>query len=300
VRTTALLVWFALFGTMPVAAQTTLLDRWRVEKPGPAIETASEILRVSGGRGWIRTPGVFQDFILRLQFRPTPSADGAVLLRAYLLKPAAWPASGLRVALNGGKRSAGDVTAFHGKVKDVAARQERLITPAEWHDLEIRAERRMITVTIDGVAVRRVEEPENWGAGHIGLEGRAGAIDYRRIEVQPLGFDGTCKAPAWIEEVHDVVKSGAAGVTTPRLRKSERPRYTAEAMRRRVQGTVRLEGVVLPDGSVGNVCVGEQLDSDLDAEAVAAAKKFLFYPGTMDGRPVAVLVSFEISFVLGD
>ena len=53
-----------------------------------------------------------------------------------------------------------------------------------------------------------------------------------------------------------------------------KPQYTADAMRAKVQGTVLLECVVLPDGSVGRVDVVKSLDSTfgLDQEAVKAAR----------------------------
>lgn len=90
------------------------------------------------------------------------------------------------------------------------------------------------------------------------------------------------------------------GVESPRLLRSVRPNYTAEAMRAKVQGVVRLEGVVLADGSVGDVKVTRSLDPvfGLDQEAIKAAKQFRFVPGTRFGEPVAVLVSFEIEFTL--
>src|SRR5262245_46792836 len=90
------------------------------------------------------------------------------------------------------------------------------------------------------------------------------------------------------------------GVESPRLLRSVRPNYTAEAMRAKVQGIVRLEGVVLPDGSVGDLKVTRSLDGvfGLDQEAVQAARQFRFVPGTRFGEPVAVLVSFEIEFTL--
>ena len=71
-------------------------------------------------------------------------------------------------------------------------------------------------------------------------------------------------------------------------------------MRAKVQGVVRLEGVVLPDGTVGDVKVMRSLDPvyGLDQEAVKAARQFRFVPGTRFGEPVAVLVSFEIEFTL--
>lgn len=90
------------------------------------------------------------------------------------------------------------------------------------------------------------------------------------------------------------------GVESPRLLRSVRPNYTAEAMRAKVQGIVRLEGVVMSDGSVGDVKVTRSLDPTfgLDQEAIKAAKQFRFVPGTRFGEPVAVLVSFEIEFTL--
>jgi len=71
-------------------------------------------------------------------------------------------------------------------------------------------------------------------------------------------------------------------------------------MRAKVQGVVKLEGVVLADGTVGDVKVTRTLDSifGLDQEAMKAAKQFRFVPGTRFGEPVAVLVSFEIEFTL--
>jgi periplasmic protein TonB len=91
-----------------------------------------------------------------------------------------------------------------------------------------------------------------------------------------------------------------SGVESPRLLQSVRPNYTSEAMRAKVQGVVRLEGVVLPDGSVGDVRILRSLDSvfGLDEEAIKAAKRFRFAPGTRFGQPVAVLVTFEIEFTL--
>lgn len=91
-----------------------------------------------------------------------------------------------------------------------------------------------------------------------------------------------------------------SGVESPRLLRSVRPNYTSEAMRAKVQGVVRLEGVVLPDGTVGDVRILRSLDPvfGLDEEAVRAAKQFRFQPGTRFGEPVAVLVSFEIEFTL--
>ncbi|HEY6360777.1 MAG TPA: TonB family protein [Vicinamibacterales bacterium] len=91
-----------------------------------------------------------------------------------------------------------------------------------------------------------------------------------------------------------------SGVESPRLLRSVRPNYTSEAMRAKVQGIVRLEGIVLADGTVGDVRVLRSLDAvfGLDDEAIKAAKQFRFAPGTRFGQPVSVIVSFEIEFTL--
>jgi periplasmic protein TonB len=90
------------------------------------------------------------------------------------------------------------------------------------------------------------------------------------------------------------------GVQLPQPLKEVKPQYTADAMRAKVQGTVLLECVVLPDGSVGSVEVVRSLDSTfgLDQEAIKAAKQWRFRPGTRFGEPVAVLVTIELTFTL--
>ena len=61
-----------------------------------------------------------------------------------------------------------------------------------------------------------------------------------------------------------------------------------------------LEAVVLPGGTVGEVRVIRSLDKKygLDDEAVKAAKQWQFEPGRKDGKPVAVLVTIELTFTM--
>ena len=89
-------------------------------------------------------------------------------------------------------------------------------------------------------------------------------------------------------------------MTTPRVLREVKPQYTADAMRAKVQGTVWLECVVMPDGSVGDVRVTKSLDPifGLDQEAIKAARGWRFAPGMRQGQPVPVLVTIELSFTL--
>lgn len=91
-----------------------------------------------------------------------------------------------------------------------------------------------------------------------------------------------------------------SGVTVPEVLKEVRPQYTADAMRAKVQGTVLLECIVMPDGTVGDVRVTRSLDSvfGLDQEAIKAARQWRFKPGMRQGEPVPVIVTIELTFTL--
>jgi protein TonB len=91
-----------------------------------------------------------------------------------------------------------------------------------------------------------------------------------------------------------------SGVTLPTKLREVKPAYTSDAMRAKVQGTVLLQCVVRPDGTVGDVEIVKSLDPvfGLDQEAVKAARQWLFRPGTRFGEAVPVLITIELTFTL--
>lgn len=91
-----------------------------------------------------------------------------------------------------------------------------------------------------------------------------------------------------------------AGITLPGVLREVKPQYTADAMRAKVQGSVWLECIVMPDGSVGDVRVTRSLDPifGLDQEAIKAAKQWRFSPGLRQGEPVPVIITIELTFTL--
>lgn len=90
------------------------------------------------------------------------------------------------------------------------------------------------------------------------------------------------------------------GTTLPVVVTQVKPDYTPAAMKARIEGTVILQSIVLPDGTVGDVRVAASLDSEhgLDEQAVAAMKQWTFKPGQRDGKPVAVRIHCEMRFAL--
>ncbi len=92
-----------------------------------------------------------------------------------------------------------------------------------------------------------------------------------------------------------------SGINNPSPIRSVQPKYTSEAMRAKIQGVVELEAVVQPNGTVGDVRLLKPLDKQygLDLEAIAAAKQWLFRPGTdKDGKPIPVIVTIILEFRL--
>jgi TonB family protein len=87
-----------------------------------------------------------------------------------------------------------------------------------------------------------------------------------------------------------------SGVTAPILIAQPKPRYTADALQRHVQGIVILEAIVGRDGVPYAFRVLRSLDSGLDLEAITAARNWRFLPGRLGQTPVDVLVTIEIDF----
>ena len=86
------------------------------------------------------------------------------------------------------------------------------------------------------------------------------------------------------------------GVVPPTVLKEVTPRYTADAMRQRIQGTVALEVIVSREGIPVAIRVTRSLDPGLDNEAIAAAREWRFAPGRVANTPVDVLVTILLDF----
>jgi TonB family protein len=106
--------------------------------------------------------------------------------------------------------------------------------------------------------------------------------------------------PAGAEFGVGAEKEGTPGLVLPALKIKVDPTYTSDALRAKLQGTVKVEAVVEADGTVGEARVVDSLDQvfGLDEAALAAVKKWQFQPGTIDSRPVRVLVALVLEFRL--
>jgi protein TonB len=91
-------------------------------------------------------------------------------------------------------------------------------------------------------------------------------------------------------------------VRLPIVVKERRPNYPSRALGLGIEGVVWIEAVVGTDGKVSKTRVVRSRDrrNGLDDEALAAASKWQFEPGTKDGKPVAMAVIIELSFTIKD
>ena len=86
------------------------------------------------------------------------------------------------------------------------------------------------------------------------------------------------------------------GVLPPRLVSKVEPKFTPEARRAEVQGTVVLGLVVDQHGDPTDIEIISPLGFGLDEESIRTVKRWRFVPGSKDSRPVPIFAQVEVNF----
>jgi TonB family protein len=89
-------------------------------------------------------------------------------------------------------------------------------------------------------------------------------------------------------------------ITPPRLTEVASPDYTAEAKKKKIEGTVTLAIVVDKNGDVADAKVVKGLGYGLDENAIIAVKVWKYKPAEKDGEPIAVKMEVTVDFFLHD
>ena len=84
------------------------------------------------------------------------------------------------------------------------------------------------------------------------------------------------------------------------ITKKPAPDYTREARRNGIQGFVNLRVLLSANGEVSRIRVIKGLPAGLTENAMRAACKIQFKPGTKDGQPVSMWLTAEYVFRLAD
>jgi TonB family protein len=85
------------------------------------------------------------------------------------------------------------------------------------------------------------------------------------------------------------------GIAPPAVTKRVNASYSAEAQRAGVQGAVAVDVTIDPLGKVSDAKVVRSIPL-LDAAALAAARQWEFAPTLIDGKPVPVIATIELTF----
>ena len=88
------------------------------------------------------------------------------------------------------------------------------------------------------------------------------------------------------------------GIRNPIVTYKQKPLYTEDARRDKIQGQVVLSAVLRRDGTITDVKVVRGLGYGLDEEAIRAATKIQFIPGKKNGELINVKVRLEFVFQL--
>ena len=85
----------------------------------------------------------------------------------------------------------------------------------------------------------------------------------------------------------------------PQILQQTVPTYTDDAIRAKVQGLVLIQMVVRKNGRVDSFKALKGLGYGLEEKAIQEmAANWKFRPGTLQGRPVDVMATIEVSFNL--
>jgi len=96
------------------------------------------------------------------------------------------------------------------------------------------------------------------------------------------------------------VETSTPGLLVPVAVNMQKPRYTPDAMRQKLQGSVAVDIVIAADGTVSKARIRQSLDKvlGLDDAALEAAMKWTFTPGMLNGQPVPVHTILSLEFRL--
>jgi TonB family protein len=132
-------------------------------------------------------------------------------------------------------------------------------------------------------------------------------LDFKPSAPEPGGWLNTRPAEStpWNLTADEFLKGTypevTPGLLMPTLVRQVEPKYTYLAKRRKIEGTVIVEAVVMPDGTVGRARVVTSLDQEfgLDAAALDAVKLWRFEPAHLGRETVPVAVELVVEFHTG-
>jgi TonB family protein len=258
------------------------------------VELRDDSLHVWGMTGSVRTTRLHSDLVLQFEFRTEDSAQAYAWVRSAFGESGPASVTGYGVTLADRNNDVSRIGRLERRGSGPNIRHSPIESPSaptlasdEWHTCEIRVENSTISVSIDGRLTDVGEGVETF-VGHIGFTTHRGRLVVRNATTRKIQPPASAFA--------DVLPSTAPGVSLPSVVRKVEPAYPRDLRDGRIQAVVVLEAIVLADGNVGAVRTVRSAHSDMDEEALGAAKQWVFKPATKNGVAVPVIVTIEMTF----
>jgi TonB family protein len=264
------------------------------------VNNVSGTVALSECAGWLRTDTtVFTDYAMAFEVRERRPGARALFGTLGISDRTGRPELVIALPILGISTPPRVPRQIHVLPLSLSGWMQAMNPEPEWQSYRVTRNRQGIHVLLNGTQVLS-SGPVRASDGWLGFLAEGETIELRNVTLRHLFPLTVMEAPA----PGTVTASGAyrpgKGVSLPRLRHEEKPKYTGAAIGAKLEGTVMVECVVETDGTVGSVKVLRSLDDryGLDDEAIYAARRWRFEPGTREGVPVPVVITIELKFSL--
>lgn len=156
------------------------LEGWTIMNGGKF--TAEDgVIKLNGGRGWLRSNKQYTDFVLRFEVRwLKPKQDSGIFLRASE-EGSNWPNRRYEVQCQNSERVAKIFGAKEDRNIELAT--SLLKDVGEWQTYEIRCIGKQLEVIFNGKLVNTSDALEV-RSGYIGLQGEGGVLEFRHLRIK--------------------------------------------------------------------------------------------------------------------
>lgn len=245
--------------------------------PGYIVEDGILICPAEGG-GRLFTKEVFEDFILRFEFRLEEGGNNGVGIRSPLKGNPAYMGIEIQILDDYAERYTNlRPTQYHGSVYDIfPAKRGALKKPGAWNEEEIECRGTGVKVTVNGQVVvdadlKNVRDPEKLKhhpgikrkGGHIGFLGHGSRVMFRNIRIKDLRLNVPPEGFTTLFNGKDLAGwKGLAGDPVKRARwsKEELDKQQKEADLRMQEHWKIVNDVLVFDGKGQNLCTAKDYE----------------------------------------
>jgi TonB family protein len=269
------------------------------------LANVSGTLNVSQCAGWLRTEKpVYGDYVVTFELRARVPETRVFLGLLGSSSKEGRPEYFVGLPLLGpAAASPESVQRFDMLAISETARAQAMKPEREWQTYVVTRNRQGVHVLLNGTQILS-SGPIRASDGWIGFTADQGAFELRAVALRHLMPPPSAGSGVGAVRIPGELADGAyrlgPGISPPKLVHEERPSYPPDALAARIEGAVMIECVVDTDGTVGKATVIRSLDDryGLDDEALKAARRWRFRPGTRNGVAVPVWITIQLSFTL--